>query len=225
MSDHLQIAVRSRKLGLLIRDARLAARKKVADCAAAIHVTPGIFRAYEEGTRAPSLPEVEVLAYYFQLPLQHFWTSDVLSDDPARTATIPLGALIDLRQRILGVLLEQKRQEASLSLRALSEQTGISQGRLRSYEDAGRPIPLPELEALAQALGARLEDFFDQAGPIGEWLNQQRAVQNFLKLPPELQDFACQPVNRPYLDLARNLSTMSTEKLRSVAEGLLDITL
>jgi transcriptional regulator with XRE-family HTH domain len=168
---------------------------------------------------------VEALSYYFQLPLQHFWTSDVLSDDPARTTTIPLGALVDLRQRILGVLLEQKRQEASLSLRALSEQTGISPGRLRSYEDGEKPIPLPELEALAQALGARLEDFYDQAGPIGKWLNQQRAIQDFLKLPPELQDFACRPVNRPYLDLARTLSTMSTEKLRSVAEGLLEITL
>jgi transcriptional regulator with XRE-family HTH domain len=225
MSTQTQIAIRSRKLGLLIRDARLAAHKNLAECAAAIHVSPGILRAYEEGTRAPSLPEVEALAYYFQLPLQHFWTTDVISDNPALTTTIPLGALVDLRQRIVGVLLEQKRQEASLSLHALAEQTGIPQGRLRSYEEGERPIPLPELEALAQALGARMEDFFDRAGPIGGWLSQQRAIQAFLRLPPELQDFACQPVNRPYLDLARNLSAMSTEKLRSVAEGLLEITL
>jgi hypothetical protein len=70
-----------------------------------------------------------------------------------------------------------------------------------------------------------METFFDHAGPIGQWLNEQRAVQEFLKLPPEVRDFVCQPVNRPYLNVARNLSTMSTEKLRSVAEGLLDITL
>jgi hypothetical protein len=81
------------------------------------------------------------------------------------------------------------------------------------------------LEVLAERLGTRMEVFVDQAGPIGEWLNQQRAIQEFLKLPPELRDFVCQPVNRPYLDLARNLSSMSTDKLRSVAEGLLDITL
>jgi len=225
MSAQAQIAIRSRKLGLLIRDARLSARKKVAECAAAIHVTPGIFRTYEGGTRAPSLPEVEALAYYFQLPVQHFWATDVLSDNPPRTDSVPLGTLVDLRQRILGVLLQQKRQEASLSLRTLADQTGIPLGRIRSYEDGARPIPLPELEALAQALGARMDDFFDRAGPIGMWLNQQRAIGEFLKLPPELQDFACRPVNRPYLDLARNLSHMSTEKLRTVAEGLLDITL
>jgi hypothetical protein len=40
-----------------------------------------------------------------------------------------------------------------------------------------------------------------------------------------MQEFACKPVNRPYLELAMKLSNMSTEKLRSVAEDLLDITL
>jgi hypothetical protein len=55
-------------------------------------------------------------------------------------------------------------------------------------------------------------------------LNQQQAIQDFKKLSPELQDFVCRPVNRPYLDLALKLSELSTEKLRSVAENLLDIT-
>ena len=40
-----------------------------------------------------------------------------------------------------------------------------------------------------------------------------------------MQAFLCQVVNRPYLELAMKLSEMSKERLRSVAEGLLDITL
>jgi hypothetical protein len=44
-------------------------------------------------------------------------------------------------------------------------------------------------------------------------------------MPVELRQFVAQPVNRPYLELARKLSHMSTEKLRSVAEDLLEITL
>jgi hypothetical protein len=56
-------------------------------------------------------------------------------------------------------------------------------------------------------------------------MTQQRAIQQFLDMPVELQNFVCQPINRPYLDLARKLSDMSTNKLRSVAEDLLDITL
>jgi hypothetical protein len=74
-------------------------------------------------------------------------------------------------------------------------------------------------------LGGRVEAFFDQSGPIGKWMNEQETVDEFMQLPPELRAFVCMPVNRPYLELARNLSHLSTEKLRSVAEGLLDITL
>ncbi len=114
---------------------------------------------------------------------------------------------------------------ASLSLKALAEQTGISSARLKAYELGERPIPLPELEVLISALSSRIENFFDQNGPIGGWITDEKAIRQFLQLPKELQAFVCQPVNRPYLDLAQKLSSMSNEQLRSVAEGLLDITL
>ena len=72
---------------------------------------------------------------------------------------------------------------------------------------------------------ALFEVLFDQSGPIGEWMVQQKSAEQFLELPKELQAFVCQSVNRPYLELAVKLSGMSTENLRSVAEKLLDITL
>lgn len=220
-----QMNIRRRKLGLLIRDARLAHRKTMTECAEAIGVTPGIMRAYEDGRRSPSLPELEVLAYYFDLSIHHFWSRDALSDAPPRTEALNLPVLVGLRQRIVGALLRQRRLDASLSLKALSEETGIPAGRLKSYELGEQPIPVPELEACLAALGGRIEPLLDHAGPIGHWMTQQRAIQDFLKLPEDLQSFVSLPVNRPYLELARNLSAMSTEKLRSVAEGLLDITL
>lgn len=78
---------------------------------------------------------------------------------------------------------------------------------------------------LITALASRIENFFDQSGPIGQWIGDERSMRQFLQLPKDLQAFVCQPVNRPYLDLARKLSAMSNDQLRSVAEGLLDITL
>ena len=59
MSLNSQIAIRSKTLGLLMRDARTHARRNVAECAQAIGVKPGQFRAYEDGRKAPSLPELE----------------------------------------------------------------------------------------------------------------------------------------------------------------------
>jgi hypothetical protein len=69
-----------------------------------------------------------------------------------------------------------------------------------------------------------MEEFFDQKGPIGKRRAEQTAVRLFLELPPQLQEFVCKPVNKPYLVLASRLSELSVEKLRAVAEGLLEIT-
>ncbi len=225
MSLQSQIAIRTRKVGVLIRDARTAARKTATETAAAIGIKPSLLRAYENGRKAPSLPELEALAYYLNLPIQHFWGSQALSDDGPRTEPLDLKTLANLRNRIIGALLSQKRQQTSVSLKALSGETGIPQSRLKAYERGEKPVPLAELEAILMVIGGRVESFFDQSGPIGHWMNEQAEIDEFLQLPPEIRSFVCMPVNRPYLELARNLSQLSTDKLRSVAEGLLDITL
>ena len=225
MDTRSQITLRTKKLGVLIRDARMAARRNIDECAKAVGVTKGIFRAYEEGRRAPSLPELEILVYYLQLPIDHFWGKSSISNEAPLTEPIDLPQLAELRQRMIGALLRQERNHASLSIKALTQETGISGARIKAYELGERPIPLPELESLLNALGSRIETFFDQSGPVGKWMIDQKSVQQFLELPKELQAFVCQPVNRPYLELALKLSSMPTDKLRSVAEGLLDITL
>jgi transcriptional regulator with XRE-family HTH domain len=225
MDSQAQIILRAKKLGTLIRDARLATRRSIKECAEAINVTTGVFKAYEEGRKSPSLPELEALVYYFDLPIDHFWSNEALSDNPARIDELDLSRLTELRHRMIGAFLRQERMNASLSMKSVAEQTGISTGRLKRYELGERPIPLPELEVLLKVLGGRIETFFDQGGPIGQWLTQQKAVQQFLDMPLELQTFVCQPINRPYLDLARKLSDLSTDKLRAVAEDILDITL
>jgi transcriptional regulator with XRE-family HTH domain len=225
MSLQAQITLRTRKLGVLIRDARMSARKTVAEMARAIGASVASLQAYEEGRKAPSLPELEVLAYYLNMPIQHFWTNAALSENSTRTDPIDLGQLAALRHRIIGALLRQKRLQTSISLKSLSLETGISQGRLKAYELGERPIPLPELEAILTVVGGRVETYFDTNGPVGKWISDQAAIQEFMNLSPELRAFVCMPVNRPYLELARNLSQLSTAKLRAVAEGLLDITL
>ena len=224
MSIQAQVALRSKKLGVLIRDARLTAHKTIPECARVVGVTSGILRAWEEGRRAPSLPELEVLAYSLHQPLHRFWSKEAMSDDAPNTGSMNLPALVGIRQRLVGAHLRQQRENASLSPRALSEQSGISTARLKAYELGERPIPMPELEGLMALLGGQVESMFDQTGSIGQWMVQQKAVQDFLQLPPELQKFVSKPVNRPYLELAMKLSGMSTDKLRSVAEDLLDIT-
>lgn len=225
MDNRSHIVIRSKKLGVLIRDARLAARRTTRECAEAMGISRALLVAYEEGRRAPSLPELEALVYYLRLPLSHFWGRQAISSESPAAEPLDLPKLMSLRQRLIGALLRQERNEASMSVKDVAVQTGISSARLKAYELGERPIPLPELEIILSALGGRVEDFFDKNGPVGRWLLGQGLVQSFMELPEEMRSFVSQPVNRPYLELAMKLSEMSKDRLRSVAEGLLDITL
>lgn len=224
MDIKTQITIRTKKLGVLIRDARLAARRSAQECAEAIGLKKGLFRSYEDGLKAPSLPELEALVYYLDLPLDHFWGKEVKSESALPYENLNLPKLLAVRQRKIGALLRQERMNASISIRSLAHETGISGSRIKSYELGERPIPLPELEILVKTLGGRIESLFDRSGPIGQWLISEEAVQRFLEMPMELREFVALPVNRPYLELAMKLSAMSRDKLRSVAEDLLDIT-
>jgi transcriptional regulator with XRE-family HTH domain len=224
MDTRSRITIRTKKLGVLLRDARLASRKTLQECGEAIGVTKGIFKAYEEGRRSPSLPELEALVYFLKLPINHFWGNEAISDDDPSNALLDLPRLLLVRQRMIGALLRQQREKANKSVRDLSQETGIPSSRLKSFELGERPIPVPDLEVVLAALDSRVDGMFDQSGPVGQWMGEQKAIHDFLKLPADLRAFASQPVNIPYLELARKLSNLSTDRLRSVAEGLLDIT-
>src|SRR5258708_4643781 len=114
MDTRLQITLRAKKLGVLIRDARVAARRNLGECATAIGVTKGVFRAYEEGRRAPSLPELEILVYYLDLPIDHFWGKASISDSEDENEPLDLPRLVEVRQRMIGALLRQDRNNSQV---------------------------------------------------------------------------------------------------------------
>jgi transcriptional regulator with XRE-family HTH domain len=220
----LAVTIRTKKLGALILDARLVSRRGVAECAEAMGISEALFQEYELGQRAPSLPEIEVLAFFLDIPIDHFWSRTSLSESTTANKLTHVDRLNLLRNRMIGATLRQTRSNANLSPKEITEKIGITETELNAYELGETAVPLPHLEALISALGTHIDFFIDQRGPVGKWMAQQEAFKKFQELPPEAQDFVCEPVNRPYIELARRLSDLNVDKLRAVAEGLLEIT-
>jgi transcriptional regulator with XRE-family HTH domain len=217
--------LRAKKLGVLIRDARLFACRGLSECAETLGISQAAFEAYELGEQSPSLPELELLSYYFGVPLEHFYSNQLLERNHRFKENVDLEVLKGLRQRMVGALMRKRRKEIDLSLENLAEITGIAPAVLEAYELGESPVPIPDLDAIAFALGSTVKDFQDQHGPVGLWYAQEDALKGFHSLSPEMQAFVSKPVNLPYLEMAQRLSDMSVEKLRSVAEVLLEITL
>jgi transcriptional regulator with XRE-family HTH domain len=221
----IAIAIRSKKLGVLIQGARLAFDKSTEECADALGITAEKFASYESGETSPSLPELEALAFYLRVPMDYFWGREIVDLTRNEPQVFERDRLMRLRNRVIGASLRQARLESGLTTLELASSVGLSEEKLNSCELGEQSIPLPELEVLANSVNRTIKDFQDSRGPIGKWIKQQQAMKNFDDLTPELQDFISRPINRPYLEIAQRLSEMSVDKLRTVAEGLLEITL
>jgi transcriptional regulator with XRE-family HTH domain len=225
MDPKIAITIRAKKLGVLIRDARIAAGKSKKECGEALGISGGSFNSIESGRKSPSLPELELLAHFLNVPLEHFWKDEILSDDPTLLNGMHVEHTLSLRDREIGKVIEKAREASELTNKEIKEATSITGARIRKYEKGENAVPIPELELLAEVLNFRVDELVSEKTEIGKWLLEQRAITDFKKLPAELQDFVSKPVNLPYIELAQRLSHLSTDQLRSVAEGLLEITI
>ncbi len=225
MSYKQALTLRSKIIGLLLRDARMAAGKSMKELGDVIGVSGGRIGTIERGSRSPSLPELEMLAYFLDIPFDHFWQDEIVSDNPHISSQIDPDRELTQRHRTIGAILRQARNERNLSQKELGQRTTISSSRIRRYENGDTPVPIPELEMLADHLGYQLKDFIANSGVIGQWISQQREIEEFLKLPKSVRHFVANKNNRSYLAMAQNLSGMSLEKIRNLAEGLKDLSL
>lgn len=223
MTTSQLLKIRAKKLGLLLTDARNQAQKSLKDCATAIGVSIAHLKSYESGALSPSLPELEALAFFLDLPVTHFLGDKLLNQEDKETPT-SVDQFNEIRQRVIGTALRIARTDAKITYKQLTEKTLVSAARMKKYENGQAPIPMPELEEISRALSVSMENLMAQGGKVGNWRKKMSRSELFFQLPEELQDFSIKPVNRPFLELARKLSSLPADKLRAVAEGLLEIT-
>lgn len=225
MDYKLAISILSKKMGVLLKVARTQRGESKKSCGEIIGVSSRTITKFESGEKSPSLPELEVLAYYLDLPLENFW-EDTAPDHQDRMKVLTnLANRLELRNLKIGASLRKYRQEAKLSMKEVAEKVGITTYRLKSYEKGTFPVPVAELNALVRLYDHQLSDLVVSSGPIAEWVHSKKVGNAFVGLPEDLQDFVLKPVNRPYLEIAVKLSQMDVDQMRDVAERLLDITL
>ena len=223
MDFELAVTIRQKKLGVLLRDARIASGKYKKDCGDAIGVSSSSITSIEQGRRSPSLPELERLSYFLQIPLSHFWEEDIRSEEPLLESDASPEADLAIRDHVIGRFLRKTRENLDLTYKEVKEQTGITAGRMRRFEEGETPIPLPELELLCQLYELDPMELVPNNTPEGRWILEQRAISSIQHLSPELKQFIARPINQPYLELAYKISTLSNDRMRQIAEALLEI--
>lgn len=219
------ILTRRRIMGVLLRDARLRAKKSVEEVAQALACDPNLIAEAEEGETGLTLPQVECLAHFLQVPLAHLLgQGDLLEEEDPDLA--PYRDIMVLRRKIIGVMLRQTRLEAGRALKEVAAVLGYSPEHLARVELGEEEIDLIELQVLAEALGIPFENLISEdLTPSSDAADQgQHDLESLAHLPPQVREFVANSINAPYLQVAMNLSQMPVETLRQIATGLFEIT-
>jgi transcriptional regulator with XRE-family HTH domain len=216
--------LRAKMLGVLIRDARLNAARTVEDCARLLRVETHLIEMWEYGEAVPSLPQLELLAYYFDIPVSHFWGQQTLENDRANKTDAQL-EYIQLRQRMIGALLRQAREERQIPADQVAATANISVETLQQYEVGEAPIPMHELSVLAGAVHRNMSYFLESSSYIGMLLQIREEWKQFLALEDEVRQFAANPLHLGFLKIAMTFGKMPAEELRKIAEGMLEISM
>lgn len=224
-NNKLYIQIRSKKLGILLMDARLSKESSISEVSTKTGISESRLINFENGSVSPSLPELEILAFTYQLPVEHFWGKKVLQSEASEELEETFQTIIKIRNKIIGANIKSKRLENEISSEELAGKCDLNQDQFSQFENGESEIPVPILEIIARCLNCRIEDFFDNQGKIGAWRKENAEINHLKDLPQEFREFITKPINAPYLDLAMKLSELDVKKLRLVAEGLLEITL
>jgi transcriptional regulator with XRE-family HTH domain len=225
MDASQEIAIRNRIVGILVKRARLDAGKSQRECAEFLGCSPSMFSNYERGRRSMSLPQLEALAYLFDVPVENLLDDSRTSSENEPEAAMPVEQIMLLRRKMLAVQFRQCRRTSGLSQRKMGQLLGCSASTVSQYERGKRDIPLAQLELAAAESGQVLAEFLDeQAMPLSQSEQDRQALARLAELAPEVREFVLNPTNALYFRIAMLLSAMKADSLRQIAETILDIT-
>lgn len=224
MLNPMLMTMKAKKLGVLLRDARNKKNRSIEECASALGMDVDTFEEYEIGQRSPSLPELEILSFALDIPVEHFLTQESLWQEKDPNRVVWLEQLYAIRQRTIGAMIRKGRLDSGVSQAEMAGHVGLTPEEMEAVETGQRSIEMPHLEVICDTLGLKIEELLDRRGPTGRWAAQKQYFQGFSQLPLEVQEFAAEPQHLPYLEAAIRLSKIQPERLRDLAESLESIT-
>ena len=203
--------------GVLIRAAREKARRTIREVAVRLGVTPARVQQYERGLREISLPELEQLALFLEMPISFFVNGDSSVESTAPRPPNP--AQTRARRAALGVKLKQARLAAGKSKEDCALAIGRKAATITRYERGASEIPITELEQFAQFLNVNL--FYFIQDPSNAEAGGLMDLEKISRLPAEVRAFVLDPDNLPYMRMAMKFRDLPTDRLKELGEILL----
>jgi len=161
-----------------IKSARIDANRSIKVCADFLRISLDRYVAYETGTLIPSLPEIELLAFFLNIPISAILENNN-KKSPAYDSQIQkhFDVLINLRNKIIGAKIRVLRNEKNLSAAELASKADFCEGDLDAYELGITPIRLSILKRILDVLDSSYLELIDEDSILSK---RQRKGDNSL---------------------------------------------
>ncbi|MEM7031446.1 MAG: helix-turn-helix transcriptional regulator [Chloroflexota bacterium] len=241
--------LKQKMLGVRIRTARTQRGLEVSQVAQQMGISVDLLEQYEAGQAETNLPELEALAQICFVPATYFWANGQKNGADLQKQIMirrkMLGVQLAQARQNAGLSAAQLAEaiqitEAEITsyeygekpipfgqLEAIATRVNTSLDNLLPHSTApaitsstSNGMPVQEAESSSSSA---------DAPPINQPSSASSADSEtdlawLEHLPPETKDFLADPANLLYLKLSMRLHGLSTETLRTLAEGILDIT-
>ena len=154
------------KISNRVKQIRKIKQRSLHDCAKLLGISKEEYLKFEEGDHALSLPELELLALFFEIsPETLIEESDIEFDQYSILEEEKKPIYTSLRGKMIGAQIAFERQKLGLSLEELVERTGISSEVLMSYENNTTPVPMDHLAAICDQLDLPFQSLLFKLNP------------------------------------------------------------
>jgi transcriptional regulator with XRE-family HTH domain len=150
-----------------ISSIRKTMQRSVHDCAGILGISEAKYLAFEQGEDFLSLPELELLSLYLNIPLQELFEHNVQTNSTHHLLQSEIRSQYKLlRDKIIQTQLVLTRRNKQRSLDDLAQETGITRETLEAYELGQIAIPLNDLKSICRALACSIEKFFPEKSTL-----------------------------------------------------------
>lgn len=176
------------KIAERVKKIRKLKNRSLHDCAKRLDISKKDYHQFEEGQGVLSLPEIELLAIFLEVPIPSLF-------EPSEAGLDRLLLLSDerkpsykhLRNKMIQTKLNIEMADLDISVENLNQDTGIPLETLKSYQNNGARIPFAHLAIICDRLGISIKSLLpeetqaNQEAPMHEHLKQ-------LQWQPEYHD-------------------------------------
>lgn len=201
---------------------RTLKQRSLHDCAKLLGIEKEQYHQFEEGVLLFSLPEIELLATFLEIPIKMLFED---AFDPFDNISVLVNekkaVYINLRNKMIMAQLAVERKARDISLKALNQGTDIPIDILQSYEANQTAIPLDDLILICEYLETPIETFLRLEEPDENTPQESEKEANWEPEYPEVISEETDEDESRYQQLTQALRAIPQKDQAEIAKILL----